>query len=387
MASIEATLALRALLPDLEIELLAPRSAFEYKPVSVLEPFALGETPELDLARFAEEQHVAVVRDTLAAVDPDAHAISTGRGVRRNYDILLVAAGAVPLEGVPGAQLFRGRRDYERVALLLEEYDRRQLRRLVFAVPSNSTWTLPIYELALLTATELRARGAGGAELVIVTPERSPLGLFGQRASAEVAELLRAAGIFVKTSTHPRKFESGILQAVPDSAIRTDRVIALPRLVGPRLAGLPSDHDGFIPTDEHGAVNGVEDVYAAGDITAFPIKQGGIACQQADAAAESIAARAGADLEPQPFRPVMRGLLLSGTTARYLEADASGGRGEGAEPRFALWEPSSKVFGRHLLPYVWGASGNDPARAPHTETAVPVDFDVEAALAEARTAR
>lgn len=368
------------LVPKVEIELIAPRSAFEFKPVSVLEPFALAETPELDLARFAREHRVNVVRDTLAAVLPDVHAVATGRGARREYDLLLIVTGAVAVQGVPGAQPFRGRSDYERVSALLEEYDRGRLRRLVFAVPSSSAWTLPVYELALLTANELRVRGAPDAEIVIVTPEPAPLSLFGRRASDEVAELLRTASISVKTSTHPRRFEAGVLHAVPESAIRADRVIALPRLVGNRFGGLPSDHDGFIPTDAHGQVKGLEDVYAAGDVTSFPVKQGGIACQQADAAAESIAARLGAKVDPEPFRPVMRGLLLSGTTARYLESGVGGGHGEGPGPRFALWEPTSKVFGRHLLPYLWKHTGGE-APGPRTENAVPVELDVEAAVA------
>ena len=57
---------------------------------------------------------------------------------------------------------------------------------------------------------------------------------------------------------------------------------------------------------------------AAGDLTQVPIKQGGIAAQQADAAAEAIAAEAGVALEPTPFRPVLRGLLLTGSFPRYL---------------------------------------------------------------------
>ena len=56
-------------------------------------------------------------------------------------------------------------------------------------------------------------------------------------------------------------------------------------------------------TDVHGRVIGAPDVYAAGDVTAFAVKQGGIACQQADAAAEHIAARAGADVEPAALHP------------------------------------------------------------------------------------
>ena len=59
----------------------------------------------------------------------------------------------------------------------------------------------------------------------------------------------------------------------------------------------------------------LEDVFAAGDIANFPIKQGGLAAQQADAAAEAIAAEAGAQVDPQPFKPVLRGILLTGLSA------------------------------------------------------------------------
>jgi sulfide:quinone oxidoreductase len=130
-------------------------------------------------------------------------------------------------------------------------------------------------------------------------------------------------------------------------------VVSLPSLVGPGLAGLPADANGFIPVDLHGLVHGEQDVYAAGDATNSLIKQGGVATQQADAAAEAIAARAGADLDPQPFRPVLRGLLLTGSTPRYMRAEVSGGRGE--EWRVsdhALWWPPSKIAGKRLAPYL-----------------------------------
>ena len=47
----------------------------------------------------------------------------------------------------------------------------------------------------------------------------------------------------------------------------------------------------------------VECIYAAGDATDFPIKQGGIGSQQADVAAQSIAALAGASVTPERFNP------------------------------------------------------------------------------------
>ena len=67
-------------------------------------------------------------------------------------------------------------------------------------------------------------------------------------------------------------------------------------------------------------MSGCAGVYAAGDATTFPLHQGGLAAQQADAAAESIAASLGAIAEAEPFRPVLRGVLLTGGAPLYLRA-------------------------------------------------------------------
>jgi sulfide:quinone oxidoreductase len=116
------------------------------------------------------------------------------------------------------------------------------------------------------------------------------------------------------------------------------------------MHGLPVGRDGFIPTDAHGRVSGVTDVFAAGDATAFPIKQGGLAAQQADAVAESIAAAAGADVAPRPFRPVLRGLLTAGGTARYMRALVAGD--DCAVSGQPLWWPPNRLCGRYLAPYL-----------------------------------
>ena len=94
--------------------------------------------------------------------------------------------------------------------------------------------------------------------------------------------------------------------------------MTLPTLVGRPPGGLPTDERGFVPVDDRGAVRGLDDVYAIGDITTAPIKQGGLAAQQADAAAAAIAARAGAPVLVESSTPVLRGLLLSGLTSTYL---------------------------------------------------------------------
>ena len=369
IAALEAVLALRDLAGDVDIELLAPRAAGEYRPLAVLEPFALGETPVLGLDRFVSEQKLAWRRDTLVAVEPRDRVVVTGQGERQPYEVLLVAAGARVVEPLPGAITFRGHDDARRLALVLDEVAGGGLRRIAFAVPADQAWSLPAYELALLAAATLHARKARDFELSVVSAEERPLLLFGAEASDVVARLLDEAGIDFRGGDGPQALEQGALLTTSGARILTDRVLTLPRLVGPRFPGLPSNDEGFVRTEATGQVPGLEDVYAAGDVTDFPVKQGGLATQQADAAAESIAARLGGDVNPEPFRPVLRGMLLTGAAAQPLDEE----RGAGAK-RPTLFAASRKVSGRYLLPYL---SGSDPDEPAVREGALQVELDLE----------
>jgi sulfide:quinone oxidoreductase len=251
-------------------------------------------------------------------------------------------------------------------------------RSLAFVVPPGVSWPLPAYEIAIMTAGEVRAMGIDDAELTVVTPEDAPLGIFGRAASEAVAKLLDEAGVAVRTGVYAR-VEGGALRLTPgDGELRPQRIVALPVLEGPAIPGVPADEGGFIPIDEHGRVTGVDDMYAAGDGTTFPVKQGGLACQQADAAAAAIAAQAGADVRPEPFRPVLRGKLMTGRGGTYLRHAMSGGGGESRSSEFMLWSPPTKVSGRYLSQ--WLQYLDAPAAGePHVEVEVPLDT-AEAAM-------
>ena len=378
VAALEAALALEALAGErLAVDLLAPEPAFTYRPLAVAEPFAAGEAHRFELADLAAECGAVVHQGTLAAVAAEEHLARTTEDARFEYDSLLVACGAVAVDGLPGALTFRGSEDAAAFRELLDELTSGAVRRLVFAVPGGVVWPLPLYELALLTATHC----AAGAELVLVTHEEAPLAIFGRRGSDAVRELLAARGIAFVGASYPAAVEAGRLRLVPAGEIPADRVVALPRLRGPVLVGIPHDADGFIPTDLHGRVEGLTDVYAAGDVTAFPVKQGGIAAQQALAAAESIAARAGAPVTPAPFHPVLRGLLLTGEAPSFLRAELESGHGNqgSAVEHEALWWPPAKIAGRYLAPFLAAQTGRALAAVPAGAASLPIEVDLSGA--------
>jgi sulfide:quinone oxidoreductase len=351
VAALEAALALRTLAEErVDIELVAPDVDFRYRPMSVAAPFGKGEARTFPLTRLVELAGARLTPGKLARVNLKARCVVTTDGAQLEWDVLLLAVGARMREGVPGSLTFRGEDDGHDLAETIDAAATGRVGSLTFALPTRAAWPLPLYELALMSKTELEDRGATDVSVDLVTPEAEPLGVFGKAASASMAELLQTRGITLHTLTTPVVFRSGALVVVPGRAMRTERVVSVPVPEGGRIPGIPQNGDGFVPTDEYGRVRDRDDVFAAGDMTTFPIKQGGIAAQQADAAAQSIAALAGAPITPEPFRPVLRGLLLTGLSPRFLRANLLDSSSVlDFEP---LWWPPGKIVGRYLAPFL-----------------------------------
>jgi sulfide:quinone oxidoreductase len=354
VAAIEALLALRELLVIRpHIDLVAPNPKFVYQPMSTAEAFGQAETELLDIADIAAELEAELHLGELERVDSRGREVVLASGTRLPYDAVIIAIGARRGTWLEGATPFRGAEDVNAMSELLARVERGRVSRLAFAAPPEVSWALPLYELALLTASRLAERGVADVVLTVLTPESDPLAIFGTAASRMLRDQLADRGIHVKAGVAVRELARGELQLSSGETIGVDEVVALPRLEGPRVAGLPADANGFIPIDDHCRVVGLEDAYAAGDGADFPIKQGGLAAQQADVAAESIAAGLGAPLEPAGFAPLLRGLLLTGVAPLYLRGEVGPAAAENGDVASnPLWWPSTKIAGRFLGPYL-----------------------------------
>jgi sulfide:quinone oxidoreductase len=372
VAAVEAVAALRALAGTRpRITLIAPDAAFVPRAASVSTPFGLGGPTQLPYDALRRYAPFDLHPGTLAHVEPGAHIAIDNVGERIAYDKLLVCVGARTLPSVPGAISCGGPADAPALARALTE-----TAKLAFVAPTASGWSLPVYELAIMAAVELRDRGAE-PKITVVTPEPEPLWIFGAQAGAAITQLLAERAIALRVGTRALAFRDGALELDFGTPVAAERTFALARRLGPAVPGLPETADGFIPIDGHGRVPGVADVFAAGDATAFPLKQGGLAAQQADAAAEAIVAELGASVDPQPFRPVLRGLLLTGGAPMYLRAtlnhagqpERTSSRPTARRPvttvsRRALWWPPGKIAGRYLAPLLATARPASLAAAP-----------------------
>jgi len=367
VAALEAALALRALAGDrVRLTLISPNATFFYRPAATVETVRGGPAHAYDLRAIAADLGAAYHQAGLEAVAPQQHWVRLANGARLAYDALILALGARARAGVPGALTFRDQRDVPQYRRVLSDVLTGRIGRLVLAVPSRDSWPLPAYELALLTAARA-AQEEVGVEIALVTPEPAPLGVFGSKASRVVGDLLAERRVrFVGASIPHSVRRDGSLNIQFDGAIEADRVVAVPELRGQRITGVPANWSGFVPTDAVGRVTDVTDVYAAGDMTTFPVRQGGIAAQQADRIAHTIAAGLGAPVKELREARVLLARLLDGDSGLVLRTELDE-FGQPTKATIEHYEPrrdaAPKVFARYLTPYLSGHGASSKVAA------------------------
>jgi sulfide:quinone oxidoreductase len=354
VAALETMMAVRALAGDrVRITLLAPDRDFRYRPMAVAEPFTIAHAVSFELAAIADDFDARLVSGTLAEIEATEHRVVTAEGERLGYDVLVVACGTRIRPAFDGVTTIDDRTIGATLRGLVQDVEEGYTSRIAFVAPAQAFWPLPLYELALLTAHQAYGMNAA-VDISVVTPETAPMALFGAEVSDEVAALLREARITFHGSSFAALSGRELTLAPSGTLLRPDRIVALPLLDGPQIPGLATDPHGFVPVDADGAVVGQAGVYAAGDVTSYPIKHGGVAAQQADAVAAAIAVRAGVAGDPQPPRPlVLRGALLTGRETRFLEAELVGdGVLRSSASLVCPWDPPTKIAARHLGPYL-----------------------------------
>jgi sulfide:quinone oxidoreductase len=362
VGAVEAALALHDLAADeVSVTLVSPSDDFVYRPLSVGEPFTRTYAQHYGLSEIAEDAGAELVTDALVAVDAQARIARTAGGLQLPFDALIVATGARMSPAYEHATNVDDARIDELLHGLVQDVEEGYVRRLAVVLPAPLPWPFPGYEIALM-ASERAWDMQVGMDVILFTPEEHPLGMFGANASDAVASLLAERRIEVVTSAYCDVPRSKCIVVSPGGrAYDVDRIVALPRLSGPAIEGLPFDGGGFVPVDEYCRVRGVDGVWAVGDATDTPVKQGGIAAQMANVAARSIVATSSdAPREAvEPLVPEIEGVLMTGGTPRYLRARPAspGPQGESVFSEIQRGSFPPKIPARYLEPYLAAKRG------------------------------
>jgi sulfide:quinone oxidoreductase len=350
VAALEALVALRELAPSrITATVITDAKSFYYRPLLVGEPFGLGRPRRYALDAICADLGAELVCDRVREVLPDQHVVRTGAGLVA-YDLLLACPGARTFAAFRDGVTFERELSPEDFDEALADFSDGLAPHIAIVVPDGVAWTMPAYELALLTAAWGERHHPDSSCVTLLTHEPAPLAAFGSTVSRAVLDVLDASHVALRTRMHPDVVTATSLR-VGGSWMSADRIISLPQLSGPRLSGLPCDAQGFIRADAQGRVDDVENVYVAGDASTFPVKQGGLAAQQADLVVADIVRRAGG--EPQQTEGlVLRGLLATSEGPRYLRTELADVEGTSTFSSEALWWPPSKVAAQWLAPYL-----------------------------------
>ena len=314
-------MALRGLAAErVDLTLIAPDDEFVYRPLSVEPPFSVARGRQVALSRAARDADAGFLATTIDAVDPEARIARLADESEHPYDALVLAVGAEAMPAVDRAVTWDDRADSELLGGLMRDIEQGYTRSVAVLIPAGPGWPLRGYELALLIALDGNAMGAE-LKTILVTPEPPPLTRLGGPTVKAVSEELDRAGVTVVTAEHAH-VDAGRPPAVvlhpSGDRHEVERVLALPLLRGRRIPGIPADADGFVETDEHCRLRGVQAVWAVGDCTALPLKSGGLAVDQADCAGHDIAALSGAPVEPTSFEPHLSHDVCGRPAGRFL---------------------------------------------------------------------
>src|SRR6266496_5309934 len=109
VAGLETALALNAQASDfVSVELVAPEKEFVYRPLSVAEPFGVGEMRRFPLDKLAQAAGARLRNGTVVSVDPERKLVALEDAPEVEYDALVLTLGARMRAAVGGALTFRG---------------------------------------------------------------------------------------------------------------------------------------------------------------------------------------------------------------------------------------------------------------------------------------
>ena len=162
VAALETLIALRDLAGD-RVTVAAPgaRDRLHVPPDDGRPAVLSGARPRVRARRIAEEFRADFIQDSVAEVRADEKIVRCASGRDVAYDHLIVAVGARRLRAIRTRSPSATTRPRSVCTACWPTSRQGYLQRVAFVVPGEAAWTLPLYELALMTARAGLEHGHG----------------------------------------------------------------------------------------------------------------------------------------------------------------------------------------------------------------------------------
>ena len=303
-AAITGVRELRKQLPDAKITLVAPKSEFVYLPSLIWVPYGLrkGDDLRYPILPLLAGLKVNYVRGSVTGISADGRTLQTNTGDIEN-DALLIATGGRYIKKLPGIEnvitICEGIEAAEKMGERLRALDGGTIAMGFGGNPKEPSAMRggPMFELLFGMDTWLRKQGRrDNFRLVFFTPAPRPGQRLGDKAVDKLLDELKKRGIETHLGHKLQSFENSVVKT-EGGEISADLILFIPGMTGPAwLQGtpLPISPGGMITADAMAQVQGMKQVYVAGDAGSFPgpewmPKQAHMADLQATAAAKNIA--------------------------------------------------------------------------------------------------
>ncbi|GAB3899793.1 hypothetical protein GCM10029964_086200 [Kibdelosporangium lantanae] len=291
---------------DADVTVVSDRDDFLFKPNTIYLPFGAAEKPlHVPLRKAFQHRSIHHRAGVVEGIDADRGVVHTRGGTPIHYDKLVIATGAAmnPSE-VPGlrehaSQIWTPGQMHqlgEHIQWIAQNARHGHPQKVLFLVPPGNKCAGPLYEIALMLDTWLRARDVRHqVEITFTTYEQSFVQAFGPKLHELVTEEFAVRGITGHTGVSPDKVGETEVVYTDGTTREFDVLVAFsPYIAAVSYDGLPMDNRGFLTCEpESRAVVGHPEIYAPGDAGDFPVKQAFLALLQADAVAAQIAGEAG----------------------------------------------------------------------------------------------
>jgi len=308
MGGVEAAISLaQKLKGKAEIQLISNRDFLYIYPASIW--LTVGkrtlEDLSLPLPQLAELHGFTFLHQEVAAIRTAEQTVVTTQQDHA-YDYLVVALGSAKLKpkGVEhilticGAPT-EGMQIQERFLQLVER-GQGKIALGFSGNPEDATAVRggPVFEVAFNFDTYLRQKGLRDRfDLTFFSPSAAPGQRLGEKGLVRIQAAFTERNIHTITGKKIKEFRADGVTFVDDSQIDADLIVFTPGLTGnPVLknSDLPLTSAGFIPVNNHAAVEGIANTYVIGDSSYFEgpawrARQGHLTEVMARAAAENIA--------------------------------------------------------------------------------------------------
>ncbi|MEJ2595750.1 MAG: FAD-dependent oxidoreductase, partial [bacterium] len=280
IAGVEAAIRMRKY--NYQVTLVSDRDFLFIYPISIWIPFGIRrfDQASIPLIKLGTKHGFQVVIDEFEDIDIQNNTVQF-KSSALSYDFLILAIGMGKLKpaGIENTFSICGQPEQSlAIKKRLNELVEKGHGRIAIGFGGNpkdksAVRGGPAFEMLFNFSTFLKRKGIRDQfEITLFAPMPEPGKRMGANAIAKMPAYFKRYGIQTKIGSKITAFIKGEIRFEDGSHLESDLTLFIPGGNGhPKMkeAGLPTNEAGFVRIDDHCKVEGIDNIYAVGDVAAL----------------------------------------------------------------------------------------------------------------------